>query len=152
VKGERPGQKRVRAGGFEPPWVAPPGPKLHMRRAGRCSGGLYQTFKLGRRRSVISSCTRSSRGVAARPVSNLVSIGAPVLRDQAPIGRPARQGRLALMAPMSAATSVGMLSTCLKARLRCRRFHLSTVSTTADGVGGVAVLQTQGNTSIRRLI
>jgi integrase len=27
VKGERPGQGGVRAGGFEPPWVAPPGPK-----------------------------------------------------------------------------------------------------------------------------
>jgi hypothetical protein len=36
---------------------------------------LYQARKLGGRRSVVSSCTRSSRGVAARPVSKLVSIG-----------------------------------------------------------------------------
>jgi hypothetical protein len=71
-----------------------------MRCAGRCSPGLHQAFGLGGRRSAVPSCTRSSRGVAARPVSNSVSIGgsgpvwsrtplgAPVLRDQGPIGRP----------------------------------------------------------------
>jgi hypothetical protein len=53
---------------------------------------------------------------------------------------------------MNAATSVGMLAACLKARLRCREFRVSTVSTTADGVGGVGLLRTQGNISIRRLI
>lgn len=37
--------------------------------------GLYQSFKLGGCRSVVPSCTRSSRGVAAGSVSNLVSIG-----------------------------------------------------------------------------
>jgi hypothetical protein len=80
-----------------------PGPKLRTRCSERSCPGLYQAFKLGRRRSLVPSCTRSSRGVAARPVNNLVSIGgsgpvrsrpvadasgAPVLRDQGPIGRP----------------------------------------------------------------
>jgi hypothetical protein len=75
VKREGPGQEGVRAGGVEPPRVAPPGPKLPTRCAGRCSPGLYQAFELGGRRSVVSSCTRASQGVAARPVSNRVSIG-----------------------------------------------------------------------------
>jgi len=75
VKGETPGQERVRAGGFEPPRVAPPGPKFPTRCPGRSSPGLYQAFTLGGRQSVVPSCTRSSRGVAVRPVSNLVSIG-----------------------------------------------------------------------------
>jgi integrase len=75
VKREAPGQRGVRAGGFEPPRVAPPGPKLPTRCASWSSPGLYQAFTLGRRQSVVPSCTRSSRGVVARPVSNLVSIG-----------------------------------------------------------------------------
>ena len=70
--------KGVRAGGFEPPRVATPGPKLRTRCAGRCSPGLYQAFKVDGRQSVVPSCTRSARGVVARPVSNLVSIGVPV--------------------------------------------------------------------------
>jgi hypothetical protein len=63
---------------------------------------LYQARKLGGRRSVVSSCTRSSRGVAARPVSNLVSIGdpgaicsrtPPALRCSATTDRPAGHGK-----------------------------------------------------------
>jgi hypothetical protein len=47
------------------------------------SRGLYQAFRLGGWRSVVPSCTRSSRGIVARPVSvdavsNLVSIWGPV--------------------------------------------------------------------------
>jgi hypothetical protein len=41
----------------------------------RSCPGLCQAFKLGGCRHVLPSCTRSSRGVAVRPVSNLVSIG-----------------------------------------------------------------------------
>jgi hypothetical protein len=93
----------VRAGGFEPPRVAPPGPKLRTQCAGWCSPGLQHAFKLGRRRRAVPSCIRLSWGVAARPVSNLVSIGlrsrlvaddfgAPALRDSGP-DRPAGQGR-----------------------------------------------------------
>jgi hypothetical protein len=78
VKREAPGQGGVRAGGFEPPRVAPPGPKLRTWCAGRCSPDLDQAFKQGGRRSVVPPSARSSRGVAARPVSNLVSIGATV--------------------------------------------------------------------------
>ena len=55
-----------------------PGPKLRTRCAGWCSPGFQSALKLGRRPSVVPSCTGSSRGVAARPVSNLVSIGVPV--------------------------------------------------------------------------
>jgi hypothetical protein len=55
-----------------------PGPKLPAPCAGRCAPGLYQAFTLGGRQSVVPSCTRSSRGVAARPMSKPVSIGVPV--------------------------------------------------------------------------
>ena len=61
-----------------------------MRCACRCSLGLYQAFELGRRRTVVPSCPRSSRSVAARPVSNLVSIGVPV---------PSGRGRLRRSGP-----------------------------------------------------
>jgi hypothetical protein len=48
----------------------------------RCSPGLYQAVEqaveLDVCRSPVPCCSRSSRGVAARPVSNLVSIGVPV--------------------------------------------------------------------------
>jgi hypothetical protein len=76
------------------------GPELPTRCGDRCSPGLCQAFELDRCRHIVPSRTRSSRGVAARPVSNLVSIrgfrsrpvadacGAPVLRDQG-LGRPA---------------------------------------------------------------
>jgi hypothetical protein len=82
-----------------------PGHKLPMRCARRCSPGRSWAFELGCRRSVVPSCTRSSRGVAARPVSNLVSIGGsgpvrsrtpPALRSSATRDRSAgraRQGR-----------------------------------------------------------
>ena len=76
VKREAPGQKGVRAGGFEPPRPRTPGPKLPTRCSGWCSPGLYQPVELGESRSTVPSCSRSSRGVAPRPVSNLVSIGA----------------------------------------------------------------------------
>ena len=81
-----------------------PGPKLPTRCASWCSPGLYQTFTLGGRQSVVPSCTHSSWGVAARSVSNLVSIGGfrsqpvadasgvPVLRDQG-LDRPAEHGK-----------------------------------------------------------
>jgi hypothetical protein len=83
--------------------AAAPEPKLPTRCAGRCAPGLCQAFELGGRQSVVPSCTRSSRGVVASPVSNLVSIGfrsrlvadaigAPVLRDQGP-DRPAGHGK-----------------------------------------------------------
>jgi hypothetical protein len=64
-----------------------PEPKLPTRCAGWCVSGLYQAVELGGCRSVVPSCTRSSRGVAARPVSNLVSIGGsgPV-RSRTPAG------------------------------------------------------------------
>jgi hypothetical protein len=54
-------------------------PKLPTRCSERFCPGLYQTFKLGGCRHVVPSCTRSSRGVVVRPVSNLVSIGVPAL-------------------------------------------------------------------------
>ena len=90
MKHETPGQMGVRAGGVEPPRVAPPGPKLPTRCAGRSSPGLYQAVELRGRRGVVPPCTRSSRGVAARPVSNLVSIGVPV---------PSGRGRLRRSGP-----------------------------------------------------
>jgi hypothetical protein len=76
-----------------------PGPKLRTRCACLSTPELHQTVQLGGCRNVVPSCPRSSRGVAARPVSNLVSmgapvpsgrdaIGAPVPRDQGPIGWP----------------------------------------------------------------
>jgi hypothetical protein len=46
-----------------------PGPRLPTRRLGRCSLDVYQACELARCRSVVPSCTRSFRGVAARPVS-----------------------------------------------------------------------------------
>jgi hypothetical protein len=81
-----------------------PGPKLRRWCVGRCSPGLYQAVELDVCRSPVPCCSRSSRGVAARPVSNLVSIGvrsrlvadasgAPVLRDQGP-DRPAGHGKV----------------------------------------------------------
>ena len=67
-----------------------PGPKLRTRRAGWCSHGLYQAVDLDACRGPVPCCSRSSRGVAARPVSNLVSIGVPV---------PSGRGRLRRSGP-----------------------------------------------------
>jgi hypothetical protein len=67
-----------------------PGPKLHTRCAGWSSLGLYQAFTLGGRQIVVPSCIRSSRGVVARPVSILVSIGVAV---------PSGRGRLRRSGP-----------------------------------------------------
>ena len=78
-----------------------PGPKLRTRCAGWCSPGFQSALKLGRRPSVVPSCTGSSRGVVARPVSNLVSIGGsgpvrsrtpPSLRSSATRDRNGRPG------------------------------------------------------------
>jgi hypothetical protein len=81
-----------------------PVPRLPARCADRCSPSLHKAFWQGGCRSVVPSCTRSSQGITARPVSNLVSIGgfrsrsvadafgAPVLRDQGP-DRPAGHGK-----------------------------------------------------------
>jgi hypothetical protein len=75
------------------------GPKLPTRCAGWCSPRLYRPFELGGCRTVAPSRTRLSRGIASRPVSNLVSIGSLVpssrgrLRPYGPprpgLGRPA---------------------------------------------------------------
>jgi hypothetical protein len=51
---------------------------------------LLPGLHAGRTPERVSSCTRSSRGVAARPVSNLVSIGVPV---------PSGRGRLRRSGP-----------------------------------------------------
>jgi hypothetical protein len=67
-----------------------PEPKLRTRCTGWSSPGLYQAFTLGGHHRVVPSCTRSSRGVVARPVSNLVSIGVPV---------PSGRGRLRRSGP-----------------------------------------------------
>jgi hypothetical protein len=67
-----------------------PGPKLPTPCTGWLSPGLYQVFTLGGRQSVVPACTRSSRGVLARLVSNLVSIGVPV---------PSGRGRLRRSGP-----------------------------------------------------
>jgi hypothetical protein len=67
-----------------------PGPKLHTRCVGQCSPGLFHAFELGGCRRVVSSRTPSSRGVTAGPVSNHVSIGAPV---------PSGRGRLRRSGP-----------------------------------------------------
>jgi hypothetical protein len=72
---EAPGQEGVQAGGFEPPRVAPPGPKLRTWCADRCCPGLYHTFKQGGWRRVVPACACPSQGFAARPVSNPVSMG-----------------------------------------------------------------------------
>ncbi len=105
VKGGTAGQRVVRAGGFEPPRPRTPGPKLPTRCAGWSSPGHYQAVELVGGQSVVPSCTYSSRGVVARPVSNLVSIGGsgpvrsrmpPALRSSATRDRSAgrvRQGR-----------------------------------------------------------
>jgi hypothetical protein len=78
-----------------------PGPKLPTRCAGPFSPGLYHAFELDGCRRVVPPCTRSSRGVTARPVSNPVSIGGsgPVrsrtpsaLRSSATRGRIGRPG------------------------------------------------------------
>jgi hypothetical protein len=110
---------RVRAEGFEPPRVAPPGPKLPTRCAGWCAPGLYRASELGRCRNVAPSCTRSSRGVAARPVSNLVSIRGsgpvwsrtpPALRFSATRDRSAgraRQGQSPTWSTASLGSTVG---------------------------------------------
>jgi hypothetical protein len=71
-----------------------PGPKLPTPCCSLCSPRLYRPFELGGCRKFVPSCTHSSRGVAARPVSNPVSIGVPVpsgrgclRRSDAPYGR-----------------------------------------------------------------
>jgi hypothetical protein len=63
---------------------------LRTRCACSSSPGVYQAFKLGRCGSIIPSCSRLSRAVAARPVSNPVSIG-----GSGPVGR----GRLRRSGP-----------------------------------------------------
>jgi hypothetical protein len=125
VKREAPGQRGVRAGGFEPPRVAPPGPKLRTRCASWCAPGLRKAGELGGCRIVVPSWTRSSRGVAARPVSNLVSIGGsgsawsrtpPALRSSATRDRSAgraRQGRCSLCgSPTVGARGLGRPGSC----------------------------------------
>jgi hypothetical protein len=75
--------------------------------------------ELGRRRSLVPSCTRSSGGVAARPVSNLVSIRGsgpvwsrtpPALRSSATRDRSAgraRQGQSPTWSTASLGSTVG---------------------------------------------
>jgi hypothetical protein len=75
VKRNRAGQRGASGGSRTPTSLRTPGPKLPTRCAGWSSPGLDEAFELGGRQSVVPSCTRSSRSVAARPVSNLVSIG-----------------------------------------------------------------------------
>jgi hypothetical protein len=79
--------KRPRAHGSRTPE-----PKLRTRCAGWCSPGVYQALELGGRRSAVPPCTRSSRGVVARPVSNLVSIGVPVWSRTPPALRSSATG------------------------------------------------------------
>jgi integrase len=78
VKGEPAGRGLVRAGGFEPPRPKTPGPKLPTRCAGECSPDLYQADAQAGWRASVPSHTALFRCLAARPVSNLVSMEVPV--------------------------------------------------------------------------
>jgi hypothetical protein len=94
--------------------------------------------------------SREHRGFRSCRVTDDFGAPAVATRDQLrPLGK---AGPIDAEAPMSAATPVGILFVCRKTQLRYRAFHISTVSTTAGGVGGVALLQTRGNINIRRLI
>jgi hypothetical protein len=65
-------------------------PKLPTRCGGQCSPGLCKAFELDGCRRVIPPCTRSSWGVASRPVSNVLSTRIPV---------PSGRGRLRRSGP-----------------------------------------------------
>jgi hypothetical protein len=77
-------------GSARPRGTGVPEPKLPTRCAGVCCPGFWQAFELDRCRRVVPSCTRSSRGVAARPVSNLVSSWGPVPSGRGRLGAPVR--------------------------------------------------------------
>ena len=129
-----------------------PGPKLRTRCAGWCSHGLYQAVDLDTCRSPVPCCSRSSRGVAARPVSNLVSIGVPVpsghgrLWRSGPVagmgstGRPgARETRSRPSCPtltISRAVDACSSSTSPRQRPRCRAWSTKPVTFTSPSSPG----------------
>jgi hypothetical protein len=51
------GQSAVRAGRFEPPRVAPPGPKLPSRRSSGCSPSLHEAVEQGGCGAAVPSCS-----------------------------------------------------------------------------------------------
>ena len=71
VKREAPGQRGVRAGGFEPPWVAPPGPKLRTGCVGWWHSGRCKAAQQDGRCSAVPACTASSRYLSAGLVSKM---------------------------------------------------------------------------------
>jgi integrase len=84
VTRESAGQRGASGGSRTPTSLRTPGPKLPTRRPSQCSPGLHHAFELDGCRRVVPSCIRSSRGVTARPVSNLVSIGGSGPRSRTP--------------------------------------------------------------------
>ena len=94
-----PTSSTANGGSARPHGTSVPEPKLPTRCAGWSSPGLYQALELGGCRSFVPSCTRSSRGVAARPVSigGFGSVGRGRLRRSGPprpgTDRPAGSGK-----------------------------------------------------------
>jgi hypothetical protein len=124
-EGRTPWREGGASGGFEPPRVAPPGPKLPTRRVGRCSPGPYRPLNWGmlKGRPILyplipghhgasRAQSREHRGFRSRPGRGRLSLRSSATRDR--IGRPgtARPIQPSTNRPLACKARSGEIATC----------------------------------------